>query len=134
MEVATEQLDSAALVRQLRLVAELCYTLDPSYLNISYGWACNLEIDELSSDHQIESRGLLDFVDKSSRRRAFTLGQSDLFIRGTTVDFCFTLCHESDIHFESADPALVGRVVSVWKAAGLSIHEVTARQPPAQRS
>lgn len=134
VEVRTQPLDGAALVSQPRLVAELCLALDPSGLNVSYGWACHLEIDALYTDHRIESHHLLDFLDESARRRAFTLGQSDLHIHGAGIDFCFTLCHESDIHFESADPALVSRVVAAWKAAGLSVHEVKESEPPVQRS
>ena len=131
MEVITQRLDGAALVQYLRLVADLCVALDPSGLDVSYGWACDLEIDELYRDHRIESHGLLDFVEDSTRRGAFTLGESDLHIRGAGIDFEFMLCHESDIHFESADPELVRRVASAWKATGLSVHDAKESEPPA---
>jgi hypothetical protein len=124
VEFHTQQLDNAKLAAQLRLIAELCVEFDPSGLDVSYGWACKLGIDDLYKDHRVESDRLLDFVEESTDRGIFILGQSDLYIHGAGVGFSFRLCHESDIHFESTDLALASRVVSVWKAAGLSVHEI----------
>ena len=134
MKIVTQQLDDATFATQLHLVAELCAAFDPSGLDVSYGWACRLGIDELYTDHRIESHRLLDFVDESTRQGVFTLGQSDLHIQGADIGFSFLLCHESDVHFESADLALVTRVVAAWKAAGLNVHEVESTGPPAPRS
>jgi hypothetical protein len=131
VEIVTQQLDKAPLEAQLHLVAELCAAFDPSGVNVSYGWACELNIDELYTDHLIESHRLLDFIDESIRQRVFTLGQSDLHVHGARIDFSFRLCHESDVHFESSDMALVNRVLSAWKTAGLSVNEVEVHRPPA---
>jgi hypothetical protein len=133
VQIVTQQLDDATLEAQLRLVSELCAAFDPSGLDVSYGWACELDIDELYRDHRIDSHRLLDFVDESTRRGVFTLGQSDLHIQGADIGFSFRLCHESDVHFESADLALVTRVVSAWKAAGVSVRELESTGPPAPR-
>ena len=51
-------------------------------------------------------------------------GESDLYITGTSVELSFTLCHESDIHFESQDETLIKRVTEVWTAAGVGFYEV----------
>jgi hypothetical protein len=134
VEIVTQQLDNATLEAQLRLVAELCPAFDPSGVNVSYGWACELDIDELYRDHLVESHRLLEFVDESIRRGVFTLGQSDLHIHGAGIDFSFRLCHESDVHFDSPDSALVSRVVSAWKTAGLSVREVEPTRPPTPQS
>ena len=133
VEIATQQLDNATLEAQLRLVAELCAAFDASGVNVSYGWACELDIDELYTDHLIESHRLLDFVGESIRRGVFTLGESDLLIHGAGINFSFRLCHEADVHFESPDLPIVNRVVSAWKT-GLNVHEVEPTAPPAAQS
>jgi hypothetical protein len=92
---------------------------------MSYGWACDLDQDDLYLDHRVQSSALNDFVDRSTASGVFTLGESDLYIKGASVEFSFTLCHESDIHFECLDPNLVNRVTGAWTGAGLSFYEVS---------
>jgi hypothetical protein len=123
-EVRTRVLDADTLSGQFRALCDLCVDLDPTGLDVSYGWACGLDQDDLYSDHRIETRRLADFVRSASESGVFTLGESDLYIRGANVEFCFTLCHESDIHFECQDASLIKRVTEVWTAAGLGFYEV----------
>lgn len=125
MEVRTQPLEPSALVAQLQAVCELCAALDPVGLDVSYGWACDLEDDDdLYVDHRIGTSALSDFVESSRARGVFTLGGSDLYIKGASVHFSFTLCHESDIHFESHDESLVNRVTQTWAASGLTFYPV----------
>lgn len=124
MEIRTQPLDAGTLAAQFRALCDLCVALDPVGLDVSYGWACNLEQDDLYSDHRIQSAALSDFVDRSAASGVFTLGESDLYIKGASVEFSFTLCHESDIHFECLDANLVNRVTELWTAAGLSFYPV----------
>jgi hypothetical protein len=123
LEVRTQILDGAALAARFRAVCDLCVVFDPVGLDVSYGLACDLDMDELYSDHRIESSALLEFVARSTARGVFKLGECDLHIRGASVEFNFTLCHESDIHFESRDMNLVDRVARGWTDSGLTLAE-----------
>jgi hypothetical protein len=123
-EVRTRVLDADTLAGQFRVLCDLCVDLDPVGLDVSYGWACDLDQDDLYLDHRIETRGLSDFVRRATESGVFTLGESDLYIKGTSIEFCFTLCHESDIHIECQDASLIKRVTAVWAAAGVSFYAV----------
>ena len=63
------------------------------------------------------------FVNRSTASGIFALGRSDLHIEGVHVAFEITVCHESDIHFESPDVSLVSRVTTSWSASGLRSYE-----------
>jgi len=57
-EIRTRVLDADTLAGQCRVLCDLCVDLDPIGLDVSYGWACDLDQDELYLDHRIETRGL----------------------------------------------------------------------------
>ena len=123
-EVRTEPLRGDRLQAQLGALCELCTRFEPGELNVSYGWACNLEVDDLWKARSISASSLSSFIDESISNGVFELGESDLHIKGTSVEFEFTLCHESDLHFESPDESLVSLVTEAWGQAGLAFYEV----------
>ena len=124
MEVRTEPLTDPVLEDQLDLLYELCLEFDSGEIDVSYGWACNLDVDQLWKDQRIPTSSLPSFVNRSTSEGIVDLGGSDLHIKGVGVAFSFTVCHESDIHFESPDPSLVSRVTSAWSERGLRFYQV----------
>ena len=119
MEVRTESLEKSRLQERLQ-----CLQLDPHHVNVSYGWACNLDVDSLWQDQRIPTSELGSFVERAILNGIFELGESDLHINGTARAFSFTLCHESDLHFKSDDQAIVARVIDAWSEAGIRHYEV----------
>ena len=71
-------------------------------LEIAYGWACNLDIDELYTPRTIYTTDLLTLVADSRENGVFKLGDSDMHINSLDGGVRFDLCHESDIHFEGS--------------------------------
>jgi hypothetical protein len=124
VEVRTEPLTDPVLEGQLGVLYELCLEFDSGEIDVSYGWACNLDADQLWKDQRIPTSSLPSFVNRSTAEGIVFLGGSDLHIKGVRVAFSFTLCHESDIHFESPDPLLVSRVTNAWAESGLRFYQV----------
>jgi hypothetical protein len=124
MEVRTEPLEKTRLEEQLQSIYELCLELDPQRVAVSYGWACNLDVDSLWQDQRIPTSELGSFVERAISTGIFELGESDLHINGAGRAFSFTLCHESDLHFECDDQTVVMRVIDAWNEAGIRHYEV----------
>ena len=124
MEVRTEILSRAALEQHVGVVQQLCVEFAAATVDVTYGWACNLAIDDLYQDHRMSTSELLPFIARSVTDNIFRLGDSDMYIKDAGGVFEFTICHESDIHFESNDPSLVSRVTTLWSEHGLRSYEV----------
>jgi hypothetical protein len=124
MEVRSQPLERVIIEQQLGVIYELCLEFDPRELDVSYGWACHLDIDKLWKDQRIPTTGLSSFVSRSTSEGIVQVGGSDLHINGVHAAFTFTLCHEADIHFESPVLSLVSRVTAAWSEHGLRYYEV----------
>jgi hypothetical protein len=61
-------------------------------------------------------------VVQSEQKGIFRLGQCDLHIEDRQKTLEFLLCHESDIHFASADQRLVEQIISLWHAKGIALY------------
>ena len=126
MQVRTEPLTDALFEREIGHVYELCLEFDPEQLDVAYGWACNLDMDDLWKNNRIRTNDLAAFVNRSTSEGIVELGGSDLHIKGVNSSFAFTLCHEADIHFESPKPSLVARVTGAWGQRGVRFYDVEA--------
>ncbi len=121
MTIRTESLAVERLAGLLPGVYRLCQAFSPTGLDVCYGWACNAEPVALWVDHRITSNALPEFVQRSMVSGIVELGGSDLHISGVDAEFRLTICHESDLHFESSDPELVARIAEAWAAEGVGV-------------
>ena len=119
MEIRTVRLTPPALEKELMRIRTPCHALGEEELDVIYGLGCELEIDELYKNSRIPTADLEEFVERSVAARVFELGRADLLISGVRSPFCFTLCHESDLHFESEDSTQVELVSQAWLKAGI---------------
>lgn len=87
-----------------------------------YGYGCPLAVDELWQPEQVRTADLRSFVEESEQKGAFRLGEGDLHIEDSLGTLMFTSCHESDIHFESTQPAFVDEVVASWGSKGFALY------------
>ncbi|MEM7343214.1 MAG: hypothetical protein AAF485_03145 [Chloroflexota bacterium] len=83
-----------------------------------YGWACNVEIDDLYQDIPISTDNLKQFLIENIENGVYEVGESDLFIENKETDVQFLLCHESDIHFTTKNMQLLQEVRDSWKRKG----------------
>jgi hypothetical protein len=118
----TEPLSTAQLRVSIPDIARLLDSWGEASLVASYGIMCELPMDDLYQPIETTPAQLEEFVQQSERRGIFKLGGSDLDIRNTERTLVFTLCHESDIHFESRDQVRVDQVLAVWREKGLTVY------------
>jgi hypothetical protein len=97
-EIATNSLTVPQLERSIPEIVNLLSALDTP-INVEYGYACNLPIDELWQTMQMDLPHLQDFINKSREDRIFELGVSDLHVNDLEGRWSIKLCHESDLHF-----------------------------------
>ena len=113
-EVRTESLAGSQLQDGVLEIVGLLRSWALDRVDLSYGWGCNLPMDKLWRPQQIDAAQLGAFVEQSVAEGTFRFGQCDLHIEDLRRTLKFTICHESDIHFESAARELVDEIVSRW--------------------
>ena len=119
MEIRTRILSAQEFESQLEVLLGACLSVGNGELAVSFGWACNLDIDQLYEPHTLQAQDLDAFIAEHRASGAFTLGEADLHIHSDEPEFSLTLCHESDAHFESSSSDAVETVREQWAAAGL---------------
>ncbi len=119
-EIATNSLTVPQLERSIPEIVNLLSALDTP-INVEYGYACNLPIDELWQTMQMDLPHLQDFINKSREDRIFELGVSDLHVNDLEGRWSIKLCHESDLHFVSANRQLLEDVATMWDRNGFTV-------------
>ncbi|HSR08490.1 MAG TPA: hypothetical protein VLM42_15155 [Bryobacteraceae bacterium] len=130
-EIATNPLSVEQLEKSIPEVTEFLLVLGTK-VNVEYGWACNLPIDQLWQTKQMDLSHLQEFIEKSRKSGILELGASDLHVSDIEGHWSFTLCHESDFHFVSSDRKLLEGVATKWHRMGFSVmvSSYTAVQAP----
>ncbi|WP_124664136.1 hypothetical protein [Burkholderia sp. Bp8998] len=88
---------------------------------VSFGWDCNLPIDEMWQDHSVKVDEILEFVCQAERTGVVEIGRGDIFVE--SQDFRLTLCHEGDAHVAGAAD-LVRETVERWEQLDYEPYEV----------
>ena len=79
-------------------------------------------MDQLWRPTEIGTLELDVFVRHSEQEGIFKFGRCDLHIEDQHKKLEFRLCHESDIHFESAERPLVDQVIALWQSKGFTLY------------
>ncbi len=96
-----------------------------------FGIGSKANIDELWKPHEIHISELLEFAQTGIDRGLFCPAESDLFVTVPDNSTELKFCHESDIHLDSTNDALIGEFAQRWKAQGFSgFHKVGKRWVP----
>ena len=119
-EIATNPLSLEQLEKSIPEIVNLLLALG-TQVNVEYGYACNLPIDELWQTIQMDLPHLQDFIDKSRENRIIELGASDLHITDLERSWSFQLCHESDLHSVTGDRQLLEHVAMLWSRRGFTV-------------
>jgi hypothetical protein len=117
-EVRTEPLSLDELRGSAPEMTESLRSTGHNSVDVTYGFGCNLPVDELWRPARIDSMQLATFIERSVEEGVFEFGAGDLHIEDPQGTLEFRLCHESDIHFGSDDPKLVELVINLWKQNG----------------
>jgi hypothetical protein len=114
LELYTKPLEPNDIVAQVAVIATFCVGFGVSTVEVTYGWNCRLDIDDLYKPHAIPVSGLSSFIQESMSRGVYPVGDADLYVREPGGLFEFRLCDESDLHFSSENPELVEAVRAAW--------------------
>lgn len=93
-----------------------------------FGIGSAADIDELWIPHEFRVSVLLDFVQDGIERGRFEPGESDLFVKTPDGSTELHFCHESDIHLESTNEALVEEVARRWETQGFQGYRKVSEQ------
>ena len=124
MEFRTAVLTKPQLEQEISGIIRFLLSNGKHDLNVSFGWGCYLDDDEL---YQAKSLPLLDlsaFIARSIESDLFSLGEGDFFIESQDGEIRFVLCHESDIHMTAKNRELAQQVASGWESRGYAPYEI----------
>lgn len=134
MELRTGTLTLTQMQDEVSSIASLLRRTGKHDLLVSYGWACDLDIDELYQDRPLPLSDLSGFIARSEQDGVFTLGEADLYIESADHAVQFVLCHESDVHLTTDDAAMAEEVGTGWAAKGYPYYRplasVLSLRPP----
>lgn len=82
-------------------------------LTASYGWACNLHADLVFLPMRVPVQTFEYFMLDSIAQNIYEIGRSDLLITNPDKDVLITLCHESDIHLDGDNEAILARLINI---------------------
>ena len=112
VELTTGYLDFEQLDAEVVNIADdlLAFGVDTAY--VTFGFGCERDKPVQWEEIPVPVRRLVQFIADSEADETFTLGESDLHIRGGGVEFL--LCHERDLHCSGAMCPLLLEVRMRW--------------------
>ena len=91
---------------------------------VSYGWGCDLDVDELYRDRPLALSSLNGFISRSEQDGVFMLGEAGLYIESADRAVQFVLCHEADVHATTKDANIAEQIGSAWADKGYPYYQV----------
>jgi hypothetical protein len=110
-EYVTQPLSRECLLNELAFVCSRLTHAGIAEVQMTFGWDCNLAIDDMWQDHTVSVGGMLEFVHRAEQDGIVEVGKGDIFVHAQ--DFSFMLCHEGDAHVEG-EGELVSEVLERW--------------------
>lgn len=117
----TEPLDEENFNRALAGIPHLLIGWRHEVVQVTYGWAVNLPMDNLWKPMRIQTSELSRFLKASAKDGIFLPRESDVHIEDVAGTFQFRLCHEADVHFEADDWQLIPDVLASWRALNIGV-------------
>lgn len=130
MEIITKILNIPQLEKSIKEIVAFFKQDKINQSVIMYGWECKTE--EQYVDIEVPVSEIEDFIAKKQADGIFELGKSDLYVSDSEKTFKFTLCHESDIHFESDTSEMVEKMRQEWSDKGYEPYNARKNNDPNQ--
>ncbi|WP_220720116.1 hypothetical protein [Agarivorans litoreus] len=125
MDIRTRVLSTDEIQAVVKLLCELLLEHDVTKVKTSFGLGCDLDIDEMWQDTEIEVNDIYEYMALNEKKGILKVGESDFFIE---ADLCqIKVCHESDVHFTS-NKTLVETVYEDWQSKGYKPYQVKPRK------
>jgi len=120
-EYRTKPLNRQSLLDELTFVSSKLKQAGIGEVQVSFGWDCNIPIDDMWQDHGVRTDEILEFIRQAEQAGIVDVGRADIFVE--SQDFCLILCHEGDAHVAgTAD--LVHELVERWRRLGYAPYGV----------
>ncbi|MBU9579066.1 hypothetical protein KTE26_11550 [Ralstonia mannitolilytica] len=123
IENRTKPLNRELLLQELEFVIAKLAEAGVGEVQLSFGWDCNLDIDDMWQEQSVRVDALLESVIQAEQSGIVEVGRGDIFVK--TYDFELTLCHEADAHVGGAGD-LVRETIVRWQQLGYEPYEVAA--------
>jgi hypothetical protein len=122
MELCCGPLDGAQVQQEIPFLCSIVRSGCCERIGVMYGVGCRIEWGELWGEKkiQIQTAYLDEWIADSIRRGVYSPGDSDLFIFDHDR-LTVRLCHESDIHVDSAEPELNRKCTTRWIEKGFRV-------------
>ena len=121
-ELRTEPIAPERIAALVPEIVQLLRGWGIDNVTVTYGYECKLPEDELWQPKKMRVEEVEAFINKSVAVGIFRFGECDLHIEDLDRTLEFRLCHESDVHFESVNAALVAQVAAHWHREGLTLY------------
>lgn len=120
MEIVSSVLTRSVFARIVEKSIEFLQRLEINEVCVTYGFGCACPSENVYRPIAVPLDQLAKYIADSERAGSFKLGDNDLHIDGGGDLFELTICHESDVHFESESVDLVEKVRALWDANGIA--------------
>ncbi len=127
MELRTELLTQPQLEREISSIINFLQCKGKHDLVVSYGWGCDLDVNELYQEKPLPLLELHSFIVQSIQLGIFAVGKADLYINSQDEEIGFVLCHESNVHVTTQNRELAQEVASEWAERGYSYYEIALK-------
>ena len=128
MKFLTQVLTATQWEQEVDNLIHLLQVKGKHELIVSYGWGCDLDMDDLYQEVPLPLSKLQEWVVQAAVSGIFTLGEGTLQIRSQDKEIEFELCHETDVHVMTDNAELAQEIVAGWAAHGLTSYEVGQTQ------
>ena len=124
MELRTQVLTAAQWEQEIGNLIYLLQVKGKHELIVSYGWGCDLDMDDLYQEVPLPLSDLREWIVQAAVSGVFTLGEGTLHIRSQDKEVEFELCHEADIHVTTENKEMAQEVACGWTARGITFYEI----------
>lgn len=131
MELVTEDLTPLRWAQEIDHLAEFMQVAGKHELTVSYGWGCDLDMDDLYQEVPLPLSGLREWIEQSTASGIFTLGESMLHIYSQDREISIDIGNEGEVHLTIDNAELAQKVASGWTARSITYYEVGPKQQPA---
>ena len=114
MEITSGALTSEQMWEELKQLPLLFSDSGYSEIEVFWGLACELPIDDLWKPEVIPVDRLVEHTELGATAGIFRMGSSDLYVAAQDKTFTFKFCHELDLHFETNRDDLIRIVRKRW--------------------
>ena len=114
MQITSGVLTSDQMWEELAHLQSLLTASGYSEVEVLWGWACELPIDELWKRETISVEHLIEHAKQGADSGIFKMGSSDLFVDAPDGSFKYQFCHDSDLHFRTNRESLLTALRGRW--------------------